>query len=231
MSRGRGDCQLRIANCKLQIESRSSPRFRVGTRARPAATRVGQTFLSAGHVAMRSPRRRAPRGLTLLEVILSLAILGGSLAVIGELARLGFRQAAQGRDLTRAALLCESKLAELSAGVATIDPVSRAAFADDTDWVYSVELESGEAQHMQLLKVTVERDQEQSDRPVQFTLVQWITDPNYVESVVEKADEIANEAAAKASSASKSSSSNASGPSGSSGTGAPTSGSGGGTGR
>ena len=159
--------------------------------------------------------------------MLALAILGGSMAVIGELARMGYRQAEQGRDLTHAALLCESKLAELSAGVAAIGPVSRAAFADDADWVYSVELESADAQNMQMLKVTVERDTAKSDRPMQFTLVQWIVDPSFVQSVEEKAAQIKSDAASKASSANSNStnSSSATGASGSAG------GSSGGTGR
>ena len=43
--------------------------------------------------------RQAPRhGLSLLEVILAIAILGGSLATIGQLIRIGARNAAEERD-------------------------------------------------------------------------------------------------------------------------------------
>ena len=52
------------------------------------------------------------RGLSLLEVMLAIAILGGSIAVIGELIRVGTISAAKTRDLTTAQILCESTLAE-----------------------------------------------------------------------------------------------------------------------
>ena len=68
-------------------------------------------------------RRRMARpqysGLSLLEVMLALAILGGALAVIGELTRLGARSAETARDLTRAQRYCENKMAEVSAGLVT----------------------------------------------------------------------------------------------------------------
>jgi prepilin-type N-terminal cleavage/methylation domain-containing protein len=64
-----------------------------------------------------SGRRRRNAGLSLLEVILAIAILGGCIAVIGELVRLGARQAEEARELTTAQLLCESKLEEIAAGV------------------------------------------------------------------------------------------------------------------
>ncbi|MCH5374492.1 MAG: type II secretion system GspH family protein, partial [Planctomycetes bacterium] len=63
---------------------------------------------------MKSPLRR---GLSLLEVILAVAILGLGLAIIGELIRNGTRQAEEVRFLTAAQLLCESKLEEVAAGV------------------------------------------------------------------------------------------------------------------
>jgi len=46
------------------------------------------------------------RGFSLLEVILSLAILGGAIAVLGEAARLALRNAEFTRDMARAQLLC-----------------------------------------------------------------------------------------------------------------------------
>ncbi|MCH7726838.1 MAG: type II secretion system protein, partial [Planctomycetes bacterium] len=66
---------------------------------------------------MRISSQRARQGLTLLEIILSIAILSVSLAAIGELLRIGSRSAKDARDLSRAQIHCQSKLAELTAGI------------------------------------------------------------------------------------------------------------------
>ena len=56
------------------------------------------------------------QGLSLMEVIIALAILGLALAAIGELIRVGARNAEVSRKRTTAQLLCENKLAEIKAG-------------------------------------------------------------------------------------------------------------------
>ena len=74
--------------------------------------------------------RRAPRAaMTLLEVILALAILAGSLAVLGELTRQGMHNAEAARAESEAQLLCESKLAEIAAGIAPPEAVTSASWA------------------------------------------------------------------------------------------------------
>ena len=60
-------------------------------------------------------RRR--NGLSLLEVILAIAILGGSLVVIGQLLRSGVTHALNTRLISEGNILCDAKVAELSAGV------------------------------------------------------------------------------------------------------------------
>ena len=57
------------------------------------------------------------RAFSLLEVILALAILAGAVAVFSELSRGALENAGTARDLARAELLCESKLAEIAAGL------------------------------------------------------------------------------------------------------------------
>src|SRR5687768_7200671 len=89
-----------------------------------------------------SSRRRTlaiRRGLTLLEVILAIAILGGALAVIGELIRLGSRSAAQARDLTTAQLYAETKLNAIAAGIDEPTSLSAEPLDEAGEWIYSVE--------------------------------------------------------------------------------------------
>ena len=57
------------------------------------------------------------RGLSLLEVIFAIAILGGSLATIGQLIHIGARNAAQARDLTMAQLYAESQMNRFASSI------------------------------------------------------------------------------------------------------------------
>ena len=85
------------------------------------------------------------RAFSILEVILALAILTGAMAVLGELGRLGFRNARAAQDLTKAQMLCESKMAEYTSGITLPQAVSGTAFDtidqdpnSSASWVYSV---------------------------------------------------------------------------------------------
>lgn len=126
----------------------------------------------------RNRRSAARAGLSLLEVILAIAILGGSIAVIGELVRLGARQAEEARELTIAQLLCESKLEEIAAGVIAPEAVGDVPFDLDPRWSYSIEI--GSLDNPDLLQVTVMAQQVDGSReiPLYYSLTRWILDPN-----------------------------------------------------
>ena len=57
----------------------------------------------------------------MLEVIISLAIMAGAMAILGELARAGLRHAESARDIAEAEIICESKLSEITSGLAQPD--------------------------------------------------------------------------------------------------------------
>jgi hypothetical protein len=145
-------------------------------------------------------------GFSLLEVVLALAILVCAIAVLGELVRLGTMSAAGARDLTQAQLLCESKLAEITAGILPPDPVQYAMFEAYTEdqiestaeWVYSVELEATDLPGLVVVRVTVEQDLPPELRPATFALARLMQDPSYV---------LPSEAAAEAAAASDTSAS------------------------
>jgi general secretion pathway protein I len=127
-------------------------------------------------------RRQA--GFSLLEVILALAILGGAVAVLGEVARLAMRNAEYTREAARAQLLCDNKLSEIVAGITSAEPVqgasiSGAADASEPAWLYSVETASlDEEEGLLSVRVTVTRDLPAEKHPVRFSLTRWIPDPN-----------------------------------------------------
>ena len=121
-------------------------------------------------------------GFSLLEVILALAILAGSMAVLGELARLGLQNAQIARDTAQAQLLCESKLAEITAGITPMQAVSDAEFEEPVGdgtmkWLFSIDVQQTNCQGMSAVRVTVVQDLPEKKRPVDFSLVRWMLDP------------------------------------------------------
>jgi len=140
--------------------------------------------------------RRRHRGLSLLEVILAIAILGGALAVIGQLIRIGARSAAAARDLTAAQLYCESALNEVAAGV--IEPVAASDMpCDETgEWMYSVAVEPVDDGGLLSVTVTVTQSPDFAVRPVTFSLTRWLIDPAVVQAAEEQEAAMEAEAAA-----------------------------------
>lgn len=122
-------------------------------------------------------RRRTCRGLSLMEVVLAIAILGVAISVIGELVRLGSRCAAQARDLTTAQMYCESKMAEIAAGADIAQPVSSTPIDTEGEWMYSVEIAAIQQEGLVSITVTVEQNRDPADRPVRFSIQRWIQDP------------------------------------------------------
>jgi general secretion pathway protein I len=128
------------------------------------------------------------RGFSLLELILALAILGGAVAVLGEAASLAMRNAEFAREMGRAQLLCEGKLAEILAGAVPLQTVSRAKLStaaadpDEPAWLYSVEKTSLGEDQLVSIRVTVTRDLPPEKRPIQYSLVRWMIESEATQS-------------------------------------------------
>jgi type II secretion system protein I len=130
-------------------------------------------------------------GFSLLEVILALAILAGSIAVLGESSRLALKNAEVARDLAHAQLLCESKMAEITTGITAAEAVSNTPFdatmtasldPSTPAWVYSIETQTTNEDGLIAVRVTVTRNLPVEKHPVSFALVRWIPDPNATSS-------------------------------------------------
>jgi len=145
-----------------------------------------------------------PMGMTLLEVIRSLAILGGAVAVIGEKARISFQNARTARDLMQAELLADSIMAkvrlgiiemqsafEVPIGLQTTNPLDRVPDTHATSpgdvadilWHYWLEvvdidtvydLEGNEICYLVEVAVTVRRNLPEARNPAVCRLVRWI---------------------------------------------------------
>jgi type II secretion system protein I len=135
---------------------------------------------------MLSRRQTARRtGLTLLEVMLALAILGGALATIGELMRIGARNAEIARDKTTAQLLAETTMAELEVGFLPLLSQGKTPVQDlelQADWLYTVNVQPVDNAALMSVEVLVEQNADVFSRPVSFKLTRWLIDTTLLES-------------------------------------------------
>lgn len=122
------------------------------------------------------------RGFTLLEVILSLAILAGALAALGEVMRLADRSASTAEDETHAQILAASIMDELSAGSRELTAISQTPLetGDDPAWLYTVEMGQTQYDELVCVRVRVEQQLEARLQPGQFELVRWMPNPDFV---------------------------------------------------
>jgi prepilin-type N-terminal cleavage/methylation domain-containing protein len=90
--------------------------------------------------------RKSTRGFTLLEIILSLAILAGSLAALGEVMRLADLNASMSRDETDAQIIASSIMDELISGYRPLTAVDQAVLNPEVmpPWLYSIAVEQTE---------------------------------------------------------------------------------------
>ena len=92
-------------------------------------------------------------GISLFEVVLALSIFLGAVVALSQLTNNGMRTAVSARLQTQAVLRCESKLAELVAGVEPLEDVAEQPFDDDENWTWSLTTTTGP--HADLLNITV----------------------------------------------------------------------------
>lgn len=129
----------------------------------------------------RTSRCSGRSGLSLLEVMLALAILGVSLAAIGELMRIGTRNAEMARDLTTAQLLCESTMAEIQLGFLAMQSVGPIQVTDvqyQQDWLYTIAIQPIDQDGLTSVWVQIEQNPEVFSRPVSFAATRWMIDPS-----------------------------------------------------
>jgi prepilin-type N-terminal cleavage/methylation domain-containing protein len=149
------------------------------------ANRRGQSSVRAVAAAARLGKE----GFTLLEIVLSLAILAGSLAALGEVMRLGDRNAEMVRDESQAQVLASSVMDELLAGSMQMMAVNRVPFEyqSEPQWVYSVAFEPTHYVELLLARVRVEQDLPPEREPARFELVRWVANPDLVASATNEA--------------------------------------------
>ena len=116
------------------------------------------------------------RGLSLLEVILALAILGISMSAISQLFFLGSRSASQATLRNEANILADTKMGELVAGILEPQSTGQTLITEAPDWVFSIQMDNGEQPGLLIATVTVQTTGDQT--PVSLSITRFLTDPN-----------------------------------------------------
>jgi prepilin-type N-terminal cleavage/methylation domain-containing protein len=153
---------------------------------------------------------------TLLEIILSLAILAGSLAALGEVMRLADQNASLSRDETDAQIIASSIMDELVSGYRPLTAVNQAVLNPDVSppWLYSIAVEQTEFADLISLRVLVEQQLQKELAPARFELIRWMLNPDYVPPETQEEESSSSSSSTSGSSSSSSGSSSSQGGSG-----------------
>jgi prepilin-type N-terminal cleavage/methylation domain-containing protein len=148
-------------------------------------------------------------GFTLLEIILSLAILAGALAALGEVMRLADRNAQLVRDESQAQILASSVMDELLSGTRQPTTVNQELFDYNTDppWLYSIAFDQTPYVELVLARVRVEQQLPPEQQPAHFELVRWVPNPDYIPPETQQSSSTTSSSSGKKSAGSQSSSS------------------------
>ena len=128
-------------------------------------------------------RKRIVRpALTLLEVVIALAIFLLAMTVFSQML---LRNGEITRDIQRqnlATRLCQSKLAEVVAGVVPLSSQSDQQCDDEPDYTWSLEADAGSVTGLWNVTVTVTRTDSGSGNPIQCSLTEMLLDPSIIGS-------------------------------------------------
>lgn len=121
--------------------------------------------------------RPSRRGISLFEVVLSLAIFLGAFLALSQLSQTGMTAAVQARLKTKAVLRCETKLAELTSAVEPLADATDQPFGDDPNWTWSVLIAPGPHADLLLLTVSVRYDGGSESSAASFSMSRLMRDP------------------------------------------------------
>lgn len=121
-------------------------------------------------------RRPNRRGLSLLEVMLAIAILGATMAAVGELIRTGTRAALRAQDMTTAQFLCENMIAEVATGLVPLQS-SQGLFPQAPEWAYTIAVQQVSQAGLIGVQVIVYRAQDPDPNPFTYQLTRWVINP------------------------------------------------------
>jgi general secretion pathway protein I len=129
-------------------------------------------------------------GLSLLEVLISVAVFMGAMTAIMFALNVGQRAEVSARLQSEAVLRCESVMGEIVAGAAEAVSSEQNPFIDDETgtWYWSSEVTTGGAVGLLQVSVTVEHRPEVDGEPnAAFRLIRYMRDPQlFLDAAIEE---------------------------------------------
>ena len=123
------------------------------------------------------PSRPCRHGMTLLEVIVAMAIFLIALASIAQLIEFGTNNSIEAARTTTATRLCQSKMAEVEAGIIPATEGGQGTFDEEPLWKWSVEVGAEVAANTYPITVKAWIDQ---GRRVEVSMTQIVYDPQFM---------------------------------------------------
>jgi general secretion pathway protein I len=115
------------------------------------------------------------KGLSLLEVIISLAIFLFSLVAISQLIDIGVNQAVELDFRAQAALIAQTKIAEAAAGVIPLTSQGETDLEEDSAWTWKLDAEPDSIPGLFRVRVTVSRQERVMN--INVAMSQLVLDP------------------------------------------------------
>ncbi len=169
--------------------TRRGTKVRIGFRRSPVATLFPPVASRTRH------------GFSLLEILLALAILGGAMAVLAQIAGTGTDASREARDLAVARIIAQTKLSELlldrSITPQSVPPTPVESFDGDSmsEFTYSIEVQPAPLDGLLAVRVTVEAVNPNGGAPLAtYTLDRWMIDPMLGLEQLEAEEQAAREA-------------------------------------
>ena len=136
--------------------------------------------------AARGSRKLRGLGLSLLEVVLALSVLGVSAAIMAQAMQLAVRNALRAQNLAHAELVAESVMSQVVAGILPAQATTWAPYyststlaTPDSSWVYMITIVPAEIQGMMGIQIGVRDSSQPSvDQRPDYVVTQWIIDPS-----------------------------------------------------
>jgi general secretion pathway protein I len=121
-------------------------------------------------------------GLSLLEVILALAILAMSVALLSQITKQSTDNGLMAQRLATAQMLCESKMSEVLAGAIPLTATPWTPITDSLrngNWNYQIQTVTAQQKDMVGVRLSVtDQPDTTTENPELFFIVRWMIDPN-----------------------------------------------------
>ena len=163
----------------------------------------GSRSQKSGQRACRAANAPLRAGLSLFEVIISLAIFMGAICSIGHLVSNGVRGAVQARLQSQAVLRAETRMGEIVAGVTSLHGALSGTFTDDPSWTANVVVTSGPHPGLYVVEVTVAHASATAGGNQSYSLRRLVRDPQVaLDAYIKQQEDAANAATGGTSSSS-----------------------------